>query len=319
MSGHLPLGSGPEFDRIRIILDELGALASAVGDDTAAVPAGDGVLVVSTDSSVDTVHFRREWISAEDIGWRATAAALSDLAAAAAVPSGVVVALTLPESSAEPELRSLARGIGGAVRDAGCLVFGGDVVNGPALSLTITAFGYASPPVSRGGARAGDGIWVTGVLGAARAAVTEWLAGREPAPAARFAFARPQSRHAAALWLQRQGATAMMDLSDGLAGDVPHLAAASGLRFEVDLDAVPIHPAVHPVAARSGESASRYAAVGGEDYELLVTLPGSFSAGGHAEPACGVTLTRIGTVREGSGAVFLEGGRAVKLEGFRHK
>ncbi|HRP09184.1 MAG TPA: thiamine-phosphate kinase, partial [Gemmatimonadales bacterium] len=190
--------------------------------------------------------------------------------------------------------------------------------SGPALALTITAFGHASPPVSRRGARAGDGIWVTGSLGAARAALTEWLAGRDPAPGARLAFTRPQSRHAAALWLRGQGVTAMMDVSDGLAGDVPHLAAASGLRFEIDIAAVPVHPAVHAVAARAGESARRFATTGGEDYELLLTLPASSAAASHAEPACGVTLTRIGTVREGSGAVFLENGNEVMLRGFRH-
>src|SRR5690606_29048740 len=207
----------------------------------------------------------------------------------------------------------------GAVRSAGTVVLGGDLVGGPALSLSVTAFGRAQPVMTRRGAQPGDGIWVTGSLGAARAAVLEWQAGRQPSPAARLAFARPQSRHAAARWLQQQGATAMMDVSDGLAGDVPHLASASGLCFELELEQVPIHPAVHAVAARVGQSAARFATIGGEDYELLLTLPASFSAASHAEPACGVALTRIGTVAAGSGAVFREQGREVELEGFRHR
>lgn len=318
MSAHLAMGQGGEFDRIRIILAELGALAVGTGDDTATVPAGEGELVVSTDTSVDTVHFRREWISPEDMGWRATAAALSDIAAAAAVPAGVVVGISLPAGTGDDEVRAIARGIGGAVQAANTVVLGGDLTAGPVLSLTVTAFGHASPPLTRGGAQPGDGIWVTGTLGAARAALIEWQAGREPSPAARLAFARPQSRHVAAQWLRRQSATAMMDISDGLAGDAPHLAAASALRFEVDVDLVPVHPAVPAVAARVGEPPGRFATIGGEDYELLVTLPAGFDAASHAEPACGVALTRIGTVSEGGGAAFREAGVELDLEGFRH-
>lgn len=316
---HLPLGDGVEFDRIRSLLDAFGRDAAGIGDDTARIAPGTGELVVSVDASVEGTHFRRDWLTSEEIGWRATAAALSDLAAAAATPVGVVVAITLARDTPDAEVRALASGIAGAVRSAGCQVLGGDLTGGSGMAVTVTAFGRAGRPLSRRGARAGDGVWVTGVLGGARAALVDWQEGRTPPTAARLAFARPQSRHRAAAWLASQGATAMMDISDGLAGDAPHLAAASGVALEIELARVPVHPSVHAVAARYGEPATHFAAVGGEDYELLVTLPDHFAAGGYADAATGVALTRVGTVLPGREARFLESGQVVPLEGFRHR
>lgn len=316
---HLPLGTGAEFDRIRTLLSELGVDASGIGDDTARIAPGAGELVVSVDASVEGIHFRREWLSHEEIGWRATAAALSDIAAAAATPVGAVVALSLPRGTSDDELRGIARGIGAAVRSAGCQVLGGDLTGADALTVTVTAFGRAAHPLSRRGAMVGEGVWVTGVLGGARAALLDWQDGRTPPTAARLAFARPQSRHRAAAWLASQGATAMMDISDGLAGDAPHLAAASGVALEIDLARVPVHPSVHAVAERSGEVAAAFAAIGGEDYELLLTLPAGFAAGPFADAATGVALTRVGTVLTGDGARFLIDGAPVALEGFRHR
>lgn len=316
---HLSLGGGSEFDSIRTILDQLGDLAVGIGDDTATVADGQGTLVMSTDTSVEKVHFRRDWMSDEEIGWRATAAALSDLAAAAAAPSGVMLALTLPHGMTDAELRSLINGVGGATRSAGARIIGGDLVTADHLALTVTVIGRAPRPVSRRGARPGDEVWVSGVLGGSRAALLDWLDGVTPSGGARSAFARPQSRHRLAMWLASQGATAMMDLSDGLAGDAPHLAAASGVRIAVDLAALPIHPSVHKVAERKGEDARELAATGGEDYELLFTLPAGSPAGALSEPATGQPVVRIGVVTEGEGAEFRLSGRLVTLQGYRHQ
>jgi thiamine-monophosphate kinase len=185
--------------------------------------------------------------------------------------------------------------------------------------VAVTVFGHADPaPLSRVGARPGDGVYVTGALGGARAGLLDWLDGRAPSTAGRFAFARPQPRLAAARWLATQGATAMMDISDGLGGDARHLAAASGVRLELELERLPIHPSVHAVARRAGTGFRQFAATGGEDYELLVTLPAAFTAERECEPAAGVSLTRIGRVVAGSGVLATLDGEPVELSGFRH-
>lgn len=319
MSHGSALGSGGEFDRIRAIAAALGDDLGPIGDDTAPIPARQGTLVVSTDASVEGVHFRRAWLAPEEIGWRAAMSALSDLAAAAAVPAGLTVALSVPAGSDDALVVELMRGVGLAARTAGCRVLGGDLTGGDAIALAITVFGHAVRPMTRRGARPGDGVWVTGLQGGARAALLAWLDGRTPPHAARVAFAKPRARIEAGQWLAAQGATAMLDLSDGLGGDLQHLAAASGVGLEVDLARLPIHPSVHAEALRRGESAPVLAATGGEDYELLVTLPPGFSGERECEPACGSLLTRIGTVVAGSGVTMRLGGEPVAIESFRHR
>lgn len=314
----IPLGGLGEFDRIRAIAAALGSDAGVLGDDTAVVPAGQGTLLVSTDASVENVHFKKAWLTPGEIGWRAAASALSDLAAAAAVPAGLTVALTVPVDCPEAELVALMRGVGDAARAAGCQVLGGDLSTGTALSLAITVFGYADPPMSRRGAKAGDGVWVTGALGGARAALVAWRDGRVPEPRAREAFAHPLPRVEVARWLREHGATAMMDISDGLGGDAQHLAAASGVGLRLELERVPVHPAVAVSAAVVGEDPAFFSAVGGEDYELLVTLPNDFAGAAECLAATGIPLTRVGLVRRDPGVVATLMGTVVVVSGFQH-
>lgn len=315
----LPLGSGEEFDRVREIIAVLSDTAGPIGDDTAALPEHSGRVVVSTDSSVEGVHFRRDWLSLEEIGWRATAAALSDLAAAAARPLGVLTAVSIPAESETQAAVQLMRGVGDCCRSVGCQVLGGDLTSGPVWSITVTVLGSANPPLSRRGAVVGDRIWVTGRLGGARAALTAWQAGAEPAAEARISFARPQPRIATAAWLAAQGATAMLDLSDGLAGDLEHLAAASGVALEVTLDQLPLHPAVVQAAEAVGMDPREFAALGGEDYELLVTLPAGWEPDRESQGEAGTELTWIGAVTAGSGVRLNRQGKQVRLAGYRHR
>lgn len=314
----IAMGPGGEFDRIRAIAEALGDAAVGIGDDTATVPDEPGTLVVTNDACVEGVHYRRAWLHDEEIGWRAAAAALSDLAAVAATPSGLLVAVTVPPDTPDPRLVEVMRGVGAMARGAATVVRGGNLSEGPVLSLTTTALGRARVPMSRAGARVGDGVWMSGVLGGARAALLAWLDGREPVVGARTAFARPQPRLRAGTWLAAHGATAMMDVSDGLAGDAPHLASASGVRLDIDLAALPIHPSVHGEASRRDEPAAVLAAVGGEDYELLFTMPADWNDPVAAEAGGGVPITRIGTVEAGAGVRFRLGAREFELEGFRH-
>ena len=211
------LGPGREFDLIRSFLDAGGAepgpaVRVGPGDDCAVVTA-DG-LAISVDMTVEDVHFRRAWLEPDEVGYHAAAAALSDLAAMAARPIGVLASIAL----------------------------GGDLTRSPVpLVVDVTAIGEAPRPVLRAGARPGEEVWVTGQLGAAAAAVEAWLAGREPDPAARSAFARPTPRTREALWLAGRGVpSAMVDLSDGIAGDAGHLAAASGVRLVIRARALPV-------------------------------------------------------------------------------
>jgi thiamine-monophosphate kinase len=308
----IPLGGGAEFDRIRAIAGRLGSRAGVLGEDCALIEIGETFLALSTDVSVEGVHFRREWLSPEEIGWRAAAAALSDLAAAGAAAVGLLAALTVPAAEPATTFPALMDGAGNAVESVGGVVLGGDLSRGPLLSLAMTVVGRTAAPAHRHGARPGDGLWVTGALGGARAALLAWQDGRRPADGARVRFAHPEPRLDQGAWLVAQGARAMLDLSDGLAADAGHLAAASGVSIRVDLSRVPADPAALEEAGRSGESPGTFAARGGEDYELLVAMPPEFTGTG------AFALTRIGEVQPGNGARFVLDGAELVLSGYDH-
>jgi thiamine-monophosphate kinase len=317
---HLPLGAGPEFDRIRAIQRELGGTAWGLGDDCAILPPGRRQIVVSTDLSVEGVHFRRDWLSLEEIGWRAAAGALSDLAAEGASAVGVLASVGAPAGTDAGGLAEVMHGVGAAAARAGARVLGGDLSSAPQLVVDIVVIGRAARPVRRTGAQPGDGLWVTGTLGGARAALEAWRADRVPGMDARNRFAHPEPRLAAGRWLARHGAKAMIDLSDGLAGDARHLAAASGVRVEIDLAQVPLGPDVPEAAAAIGEPAHVFAARGGEDYELLVAMPPEFGGdmARRLRRSTGVPLSRIGRVSPGEGIQLAQEGVEVDLHGFDH-
>ena len=307
----IPLGSGPEFDRIRAIASALGRSARGLGDDCAFVPQGEEWLALSTDVSVERVHFRRDWLSLEEIGWRAAASALSDLAAAGATEPVALAALTVPPQEPTETFASLMRGVGAALAAAGGVVIGGDLSQGDAIALAITVVGRAKRVMGRRGAEPGDALWVTGALGGARAALAAWNAGRTPDRAARARFAHPEPRLEAGRWLVDHGAKAMLDLSDGLAGDAKHLAAASGVALRIDLGSLPIESGIRE-AGTAGEPAEAFAARGGEDYELLVAMPPAFT--GTAE----FQFTRIGQVSAGAGVTLTLNDRPLTLTGYDH-
>jgi thiamine-monophosphate kinase len=307
---HLPLGEGAEFDAIRAMLREWGNQASGIGDDAAVLdlPAGEQ-LVASTDASIEGVHFRREWLSAEEIGARAAAAALSDLAAMAAHPIGLLLALGVPPSW-ESELPELARGVGTLAERAGCAIVGGNISRASELSLTLTVLGGAVAPLHRRGAHVGDVVYVTGELGGPGAALRALLAGRVPEPAHMARFVAPMPRLREAQWLAAHGAHAAIDVSDGLAADVEHLARASGVAVELDFGRVPCMDGVSPEDA----------VISGEEYELVVVAGADASMPiAEFEANFGLSLTRIGTVRESdSRAVPMAGARVDPARGHDH-
>jgi thiamine-monophosphate kinase len=314
------LGPGREFDLIRSFLDAGGAdpgpgVRVGPGDDCAVVTA-DG-LAVSVDMTVEGVHFKRGWLEPDEVGYHAAAAALSDLAARAARPIGVLASIALGPGDEDGAGKAVMVGLAAAAGNGGAAVLGGDLTRSPGpLVVDVTALGEAPRPVLRKGALPGHEVWVTGQLGAAAAAVEAWLAGRAPDPAARSAFARPTPRTREALWLaDRRVPSAMVDLSDGIAGDAGHLAAASGVRLVIRARDLPVAP---PAAAGGGV---RLAAAGGEDYELCFTAPAGAVDEVRAafEAELGVPLTRVGRVEDGEGAVVVDdSGEPLALEGFQH-
>lgn len=299
------LGPGGEFDLIRRFLAGLPPLPPRVlvgpGDDAAVVEGG---WVLSTDLSVEDVHFRRGWITDEEIGFRAASAALSDLAAMAAEPVGVLASLALP-GDGRVDAEAVERGIARAAAAVGAGVLGGDVSRSPGpLFLDLTVVGRADAPVLRSGAAPGDEVWVTGRLGGAAGAVRLWEQGREPPAGLRAAFASPNPRVEAARALARAGVLrALVDVSDGLAGDAGHLAAAGGVGVILEPARLPLDP---ELVGAFGEDGARDAALhGGEDYELcFAAAPGSVDAAAHSA-AAGVPLTRVGRVEEGEGVWLL--------------
>jgi thiamine-monophosphate kinase len=312
------LGPGGEFDLIRSFLERAGTLPKGVrvgpGDDCAVLDAGQ--LALSTDLSVEDVHFKRAWLTPEEIGWRASASALSDLAAVAAEPLAILVSLALPEADvASGWARRLMDGLEQAARECGAGLVGGDVSRsfGPAV-VDVVAVGRCRTPVLRSGAKPGDEVWVTGELGAAAAGLRALREGKPLPDASRRAFAHPLPRVREAVWLEEHAKLhALIDLSDGLGGDAAHLAAASGVAVEIALGKLPVAPGATVADALGG----------GEDYELcVVAAPRSLERSeGLFDQKFNLPLTRIGHVRSGEGVWVKIGDappRRLERGGFSH-
>jgi thiamine-monophosphate kinase len=301
------LGPGGEFDAIRAMLDRWGARAVGIGDDAAvfAAPRGDQ-LVASVDSAVEGRHFRRGWLTSREIGYRAIAAALSDLAAMAATPVGILVAIGVPDAW-RGELVRIADGIGDALDEANTVIRGGNMTAASELSITTTVFGAAFAPLSRAGVRAGDTIYVTGKLGGAATAIRA-LESSTDVGAYRTRFVHPVPRIREARWLAERGATAAIDISDGLLGDLRHLAAASDVAITVDVSRVPCMDGVDVETAL----------VSGEEYELVVSAPGPLDVEAF-HSRFGLSLTAIGSASAmRPGEVRVVGARVAGAAGYDH-
>jgi len=322
--------SASEFDLIAAIKERLPAPGEGVrlgsGDDAAVVEVA-GTTAVSVDAVVDGVHFTLEAFGAPAVGRKALAAGLSDLAAMGASPGEAYVVVGAPSGLADEQLLGLADGLAEVAAREGVSVAGGDLVASPVLIVSVTAVGREPEVgglVTRGGAKPGDVLAVTGELGGAAAALAllqgngdagDLSPERREALLARQLDPRPRLREGVAL--AAAGASSMIDVSDGLGADAGHLAAASGCRLEIELDRVPIAEGVAEVAGGDG-AAIELAAGGGEDYELLVTLPPDLmEAARDAVAKAGSPLTEIGYASEGQGVrLRLPGGCEITPRGF---
>ncbi len=319
-----------EFDLIAAINDCLPLRNERVripsGDD-AAVVESQGASAVSVDAVVDGVHFTLEHFGPRAVGRKALAAALSDLAAMGATPGEAYISLGAPAEMEDSALLGIADGLAEVATRESVVIGGGDLVRSPTLFASVTAIGYetgAAELVGRGGARPGDLIAVTGELGGAAAALllldpdTEKPA-VSPSIRERLLARQldPRPRLDEGHGLAEAGVTAMIDISDGLGADAGHIARSSGYRIEIDAQKIPLAEGLSEVAGGDG-AALELAAGGGEDYELLVSVPEEAIVRAIAAVRdAGGELTEIGYVAEGQGvALRLPGGGEIQPRGF---
>jgi thiamine-monophosphate kinase len=272
-------------------------LVGDIADDAAVLPGG---VVVTQDALVEGVHFRLDWISWRDLGYKAAAVNISDLSASGARPDALIVSLGAPPDTPLDDVLALY----GGIAETGVPVAGGDTTRAERLYLSVTAIGRADRVPGRGGARPGDRVVVSGPLGGSAAG---FLCLRDGiASPLVHVHNRPPLRVDAGHRLAAT-ATAMLDISDGLAADAGHIAERSGCRVAVELERVPVAHGVLELAARLGEDPWRLACGFGEDYELLATVP---------QPVEGTI--EIGRCEPGEGAVLRLHGEPVALGGWEH-
>ena len=265
------------------------------GDDAAVVSAPDGRVVASTDVLVDGRHFRRDWSTATDVGHRAAAANLADIAALGAVPTALLVALCAPPDLDVRWAEELADGLGAEATLAGAGVVGGDVSASPTLTVAVTALGDlgGAEPVRRAGARPGNVIALAGRVGYAAGGYTVLSRGFRTPKLLVDAHRRPLVPYAAGPAAARAGATAMIDVSDGLLADLGHIATASRVAIDVQRESFEIPDSMRDAAAALGVNPYSWILTGGDDHALAAAFP--------TEAALPDGWRVIGRVLDGSG------------------
>ena len=296
----ITISEGGEFGLIARLTGRFPALPAVElgpGDDAAVLTVPDGRVVATTDLMVDGRHFRRDWSSAYDVGRKAAAANLADIAAMGAVPTGLLLGLAAPGDLPLDWTDQLADGIRDECAEVGAAVLGGDVVGSEVLTLAITALGdlQGRPPVTRSGAKPGDVVAYIGRLGWAAAGLAVLARGFRSPVSVVNAHRRPEPPYAEGPRGAREGATAMVDISDGLVADLAHVALASGVGVELNTSALEVPPKLRDVGAALGIDPMGWLLAGGDDHALAATFPGGqpLPDGWH----------RIGRVARGRGVV----------------
>lgn len=300
-----------------------GDLLVGIGDDAAAWRAGDTIILATTDTMVDGVHFLMSVAEPEKAGWKSIVSNVSDIGAMGGRPRFSLVTLGLPESTPVDWVDRVYAGMHRAAMEYGTVIVGGDVVRSPVTFLTIAQFGEApwtadwrASLLLRTGARPGDVVAVTGTLGGARGGL-ELRLGRRAAPdeerrALLDVHDEPRPPKDIGPKLAALGVRAGLDLSDGLAGDLQKLCIASGVHATIDLARIPVHPALR---AAWPEDARALAASGGEDYNLLFTASPSVWA---RIQTAGIAATGIGSISAGSPGVTYVGGEGAQPRSWDH-
>ncbi|MEU4687798.1 thiamine-phosphate kinase [Actinoplanes sp. NPDC023714] len=289
---------GGEFGLIGRIVSRLGTSPATLlgpGDDAAIVRAADGRVVASTDVLVDGRHFRRDWCGPADIGHRAAAANLADIAAMGAVPTALLVALCVPPGVETEWVEALADGLTAEAALVGASVVGGDTSSSPTLTIAVTALGDlgGSAPVRRDGAQPGDILALSGRIGYAAAGLTVLSRGFRTPKKLVEAYRRPSVPYASGPAAAALRATSMIDVSDGLLQDIGHIAAASLVAIDLHQDAFDVPDQMRDAAKALGVDPYQWVLAGGDDHPLAATFP----AGTVLPPSWQV----IGSVYDGSG------------------
>ncbi|MEX0913344.1 MAG: thiamine-phosphate kinase [Demequina sp.] len=271
------IGEMNEDDLIALFAPRLPASDATIlgpGDD-AAVLAVDGHLVVSSDVLIENRHFRREWSTPADVGWRAAVQNLADIDAMGAVPTALQVTLAAPAATPVDWVLGFADGLREACEPWGVGVVGGDLSGASEIAISVTAIGetHGTTPVSRADAVAGQTVAVSGPLGGARAGYEQLSRGERVDQETIDLFLRPRPRIGAGLEAALHGAVALMDLSDGLLRDASRIARASEVGLAIDSSRVPVHPGVEAAAAALGADAVAWALTSGEDHHMLAVFP----------------------------------------------
>lgn len=271
------------------------------GDDAAVVAAPDGRVVACTDVLVEGVHFRLDWSTPEQVGRKAAAANLADVAAMGAVPSALLVGLACPPDTPVQTLRGLADGLWLEAGVVGAGVVGGDVASSATLVIAVTALGSLAgrEPVTRAGARPGDVLALCGRIGWSAAGLAVLARGFRSPVAVVGAHRVPEPPYAAGPQAAAAGATSMIDISDGLLADLGHVAGASGVVLDVRAAALPVPGRLVDVGAALGVDPMGWLLTGGEDHALAATFP--------AGTALPDGWTGIGSVRAGDPEVLVDG------------
>jgi thiamine-monophosphate kinase len=281
------------------------------GDDAAVLATPDGRVVVCTDVLVEGVHFRLSWSTPHQVGRKAVAANLADVAAMGAVPTGLVVGLACPARTQVATVDALVGGMWEEAGHVGVGVVGGDVVTAAELVVSVTALGdlQGRAPVTRSGARPGDVLALCGRLGWAAAGLAVLSRGFRSPNAIVAAHRVPEPPYAAGPQAAVAGATSMIDVSDGLLSDAGHLATDSGVAIDVHASALEVPRKLVEVASALGADPLHWALTGGEDHALLATFP--------AEGGLPAGWRPIGAVRDGRG-VTVDGLRYEGPPGWEH-
>jgi thiamine-monophosphate kinase len=278
MTAMTTLGETGELDLVAAIVARLPSSAQVLlgpGDDAAVVATPDGRVVATIDVLVEGVHFRRDWSEAVDVGHKAAAQNLADVAAMGARPLALLVGLAAPATLPTQWALGLADGLAAEAAKTGAAVVGGDVVAGERVTVSVTALGSLEgrEPVTRAGARPGDVVAVCGRLGWSAGGLAVLSRGFRSPRALVAAHRRPEPPYEAGPAAALAGATAMVDVSDGLLGDLAQVSVASGVRMRVEVAAFEVPAALRDAAAALGKDPLEWVLTGGEDHALAATFP----------------------------------------------